>query len=125
MLSDEHFPLGVVGVPSASGITTLRVTATYEGGAAGHYAFYSTTGGTNKDSGRFTARATLEVNFNTDKATGVIDQFTTGTNGQSRNWSVVLKESGISNGHLEKLPSPPWQSWLVHTKPAPGLTFSW
>ena len=20
---------------------------------------------------------------------------------------------------------PPWQGWLVHTKPAPGLTFSW
>ena len=96
VLTDEHIQSVFVGVPSASGITALRGTATYKGGAAGHYAFHSITGGAN-DAGRFTARATLEANFNTDKVTGVIDQFT-GANGQSRNWSVALKESGISDG---------------------------
>ena len=79
-----------------SGIhATLRGTATYMGGAAGKYALYSSTGGTN-DAGHFTARATLEADFNADMITGTIDQFM-GADGQSRNWSVELKKSGLSD----------------------------
>ena len=78
-----------------STITALRGTATYMGGAAGKYALYSATGGTN-DAGHFTARATLEADFNADMITGTIDNFM-GADGQARNWSVELKKSGIGN----------------------------
>ena len=70
-------------------------TATYVGGAAGKYALASSTGGTN-DAGHFTARATLEADFEDDMITGTIDNFM-GADGQSRNWSVALKKSGVSN----------------------------
>ena len=83
-------------VPAATGIDTLRGTATYMGGAAGKYALYSSTGGTN-DAGHFTARATLEADFNTDMITGTIDSFM-GADGTSRDWSVELKKSGVSAG---------------------------
>ena len=82
-------------VPAASGVTALRGTATYMGGAAGKYALYSSTGGTN-DAGHFTARATLEADFNDDMVTGTIDNFM-GADGKARNWSVELKKSGISD----------------------------
>ena len=79
----------------ASGITALAGTATYVGGAAGKYALHSTTGGTN-DAGHFTARATLEADFNADMITGTIDNLI-GPDDKSRNWSVELKKSGISD----------------------------
>ena len=82
-------------VAAASGITALRGTATYMGGAAGKYALYSSTGGTN-DAGHFTARARLEADFNADTITGTIDQFM-GADGMSRDWSVALQKSGISD----------------------------
>ena len=82
-------------VPAASGITALQGTATYMGGAAGKYALRSMTGGTN-DAGHFTARATLEANFNDDTITGTIDSFM-GADGQSRDWSVALNKSTVSD----------------------------
>ena len=82
-------------VTAASGITALRGTAMYMGGAAGKYALRSMTGGTN-DAGHFTARATLEADFNADTITGIIDNFM-GADGESRDWSVELKESAISD----------------------------
>ena len=82
-------------VTDASGITALRGTATYMGGAAGQYALYSSTGGTN-DAGHFTARATLEADFNADTITGTIDNFV-GADGESRNWSVDLMKSNVSD----------------------------
>ena len=85
---------GTVAV--ASGIEDLRGTATYMGGAAGKYSLYSTTGGTN-DAGHFTARATLEADFNEDEIAGTIDQFMVGDDGESRNWSVALMKSKISD----------------------------
>ncbi len=83
-------------VDAATGIDTLRGSATYMGGAAGKYALHSATGGTN-DAGHFTARATLEADFNADMITGTIDQFV-GADGESRNWSVELKKSGVGAG---------------------------
>ncbi len=82
-------------VLAASGIAALAGKATYMGGAAGKYALYSATGGTN-DAGHFTARATLEADFNTDMITGTIDQFM-GADGMSRDWSVELKKSTIGD----------------------------
>ena len=74
-------------------------TARYNGGAAGKYALYSTTGGTN-DAGHFTARATLEADFDDNMIEGTIDGFK-GADGQDRNWSVELKESGVAdNGNI-------------------------
>jgi hypothetical protein len=82
-------------VPDASGITELMGTATYMGGAAGKYALSSSTGGTN-DAGHFTARAMLEADFNDNMITGTIDMFM-GADGEMRNWSVELMESGVSD----------------------------
>ena len=79
---------------TASGIDTLMGTATYTGGAAGHYALRSSTGGTN-DGGQFTADATLEANFNNDTITGTIDGFM-GADGEARDWSVELAASSVS-----------------------------
>ena len=84
---------GAVG--AASGITALQGTATYMGGAAGKYALYSSTGGTN-DAGHFTAKATLEADFVDDMITGTINEFM-GADGMSRDWSVELKKSAIGD----------------------------
>ena len=83
-------------VPDATGITALRGTAKYMGGAAGKYALRSSTGGTN-DAGHFTARAMLNADFNDDTITGTIDNFM-GADGKSRDWSVELKEADIADG---------------------------
>ena len=83
-------------VPAATGVTALRGTATYMGGAAGKYALSSSTGGTN-DAGHFTARATLEADFNDDMISGTIDMFM-GADGMARDWSVALNETDISDG---------------------------
>jgi len=86
-------------VDAASGLNDLNGTATYVGGAVGKYALSSTTGGTN-DAGHFTARATLNANFTTNTAataiTGTIDQFV-GADGMSRDWSVKLNGSPITD----------------------------
>ena len=87
----------------AAALNALGGTATYEGGAAGKYALSSTTGGTN-DAGHFTARATLEANFDTNTdadtttnaITGIIDMFT-GADGESRDWEVRLQGSPIGD----------------------------
>ena len=74
-------------------ISNLHGVATYKGGAAGKYALYSSTGGTN-DAGHFTANATLDATFagDTHKIEGMIDGFR-GADGETRNWSIELKES--------------------------------
>ena len=82
-------------VPDATGLTALNGTATYMGGAVGKYALYRPAGGTN-DAGHFTARATLNANFTANTITGTIDHFR-GADGQSRDWSVELKEAAIAD----------------------------
>ena len=79
----------------AGGVTALQGTATYAGGAVGHYALSSATGGTN-DAGQFTARATLEADFGDNMITGTIDGFM-GDDGEAKNWSVELMEQGVGN----------------------------
>ena len=82
--------------PTAVSIADLRGTATYMGGAAGKYALASSTGGMN-DAGHFTAMATLKATFAVDhKISGTIDNFI-GADGQSRDWSVKLMDSVISD----------------------------
>ncbi|MDE0004535.1 MAG: hypothetical protein OXQ29_17745 [Rhodospirillaceae bacterium] len=82
--------------PTALAIADLQGTATYTGGAAGKYALYSATGGTN-DAGHFTARATLNATFGeTHEISGTIDNFM-GADGESRDWSVTLNESTVSD----------------------------
>ena len=81
-------------VPAASALDALRGTAKYMGGAAGKYALYSAAGGTN-DAGHFTAKATLEADFNADMISGTIDNFM-GADGMARPWSVELKKSALS-----------------------------
>ena len=81
-------------VDAASGIDTLRGSAKYVGGAAGKYALHSSTGGMN-DAGHFTAKATLEADFDDDMITGTIDNFM-GADGMMRDWSVELMEQGVN-----------------------------
>ncbi|MCY4431496.1 MAG: hypothetical protein OXC11_14045 [Rhodospirillales bacterium] len=82
------------GTPGAVDIADLLGgTATYMGGAAGKYALASSTGGTN-DAGHFTARATLEADFEDDMISGTIDMFM-GADGMARDWSVELKEAAL------------------------------
>ena len=88
-------------VDAAENLNELNGTATYQGGAAGKYALASSTGGTN-DAGHFTARATLEANFNgtettANAITGMIDQFMVGDDGEARDWLVKLNGSTIGN----------------------------
>ncbi len=82
-------------VAAAENIGTLQGSATYMGGAAGKYSLRSSTGGTN-DAGHFTADATLEADFGDDMITGTINNFT-GADGEPRNWSVELMESGVGD----------------------------
>ena len=82
------------GTPGAVDIQDLNGTATYMGGAAGKYALASSTGGTN-DAGHFTARATLEADFNDDTISGTIDMFM-GADGEARDWEVELMEATIT-----------------------------
>ena len=85
--------------PDASIGGLVTGTATYTGGAAGHYALHSSTGGMN-DAGNFTARATLNADFKDDKISGTLDNFI-GDDGMSRNWSVKLNEAGLAaNGNI-------------------------
>ena len=85
-------------VPAAVGVTNLKGTATYSGGAAGKYALHSTTGGTN-DAGHFTAAATLKADFGDDMISGTINNFI-GADSKSRDWSVELMEQGIGDGGI-------------------------
>ena len=92
--------LGALPIIQSSTFPVLQGTATYTGGAAGMYALYSATGGTN-DAGHFTADATLEADFGNATAggtvTGMIDNFT-GADGMARNWSVELPAEPITSG---------------------------
>ena len=105
-------------VPAASGITALKGTATYMGGAAGKYALYSSTGGTN-DAGHFTAKAMLEADFNTNMVMGTIDTFI-GADGKSRDWTVELMESGVGDdGNIQA------KDGLVVTADNPLMKTKW
>ncbi len=103
-------------VPDASGITVLRGTATYTGGAAGHFALTSSTGGTN-DAGQFTADAMLNADFDDDTITGTIDSFM-GADGKSRDWSVELKEASISDEGVISRSAANDTVWTIGTKAA-------
>ena len=85
-------------VTNATGIDALEGTATYTGGAAGKYALYSATGGTN-DAGQLTADATIEADLGDNSAvgkiTGTIYNFT-GADGMARDWSVELEKNMMS-----------------------------
>ena len=88
---------------SADEITQLAGTATYQGPAVGHYAFYQPEAGQlrgHSEYGEFTARATLTANFTVagdggdETVSGTIDQF----DGHS-DWTLTLKQTAIdANG---------------------------
>ena len=84
---------GIANVPDGTGLAALQGTATYSGGAVGHYALSSSTGGTN-DAGHFTARAMLEADFTNLSVTGTIDNFM-GADGMSRDWSVEMMKQAV------------------------------
>ncbi len=77
------------GGPTEGLGTAARGQATYSGGATG---FYAVDGGA--DAGHFTARATLNMNFDNLGISGAIDRFVD-ENGRSRNWMVDLQPSSF------------------------------
>jgi len=80
-----------VAVPTAG-------TAKYMGGAAGKYAFSSSTGGLN-EAGHFTARAELTATWGTGNAgtiDGTIDTFKVGDDAEDRAWIVHLHDAQIT-----------------------------
>jgi len=73
-------------------------TAKYMGGAAGKYAFSSSTGGLN-EAGHFTARAELTATWGTGNAgtiDGTIDTFKVGDDAEDRAWIVHLHDAQIA-----------------------------
>jgi len=85
----------VANASAAEDVSAATDAATYEGGAAGQYAIYSTVSKAN-ESGHFTADVTLKANFDTDRVSGTIDGFTVDGKGKD-DWSVELSESGPAN----------------------------
>ena len=94
-----------MGVARTGAAGTIRGSATYEGGAAGKYAFASTSDAT-YTGGHFTAMATLMVDFDADldpgtagddnagvTLSGTIDNFMTGDMARP-DWSVALMVDG-------------------------------
>ena len=84
-----------LGGPSV-GLGTVTGTATYSGGATG---FYAVDGGA--DAGHFTARATLNADFNDNlRISGTIDRFVD-EDGRSRNWKVDLQAARFPDRNSE------------------------
>ena len=72
-------------------------TAIYKGGAAGKYAIRA---GSTNDAGHFIADATLNADFEDDMISGTISNFKVGDDGESRDWSIALEESGFNAAGL-------------------------
>ncbi len=80
-----------VGIGYASqDVSATAGTVTYEGGAAGQYAIYSTIPKAH-ESGDFTADITFEANFDTDRVSGAINRFM--VDGSKKDWTVALQEN--------------------------------
>ena len=75
---------------------TLGGKATYDGKALGQYALYDPLPGQVKESGKFTADATLEATFGaTDELSGMLSGFMTGS-GEEKDWTVKLRKTEIN-----------------------------
>ena len=86
---------GAVAVQSGNAVAnTINGKASYMGGAAGKYAVYNPLGD-NSSAGAFTAKATLEANFTTDKISGKLTDFMSG--GESMDWEVSLNVGDMAN----------------------------
>ncbi len=100
----------VTGVDRTNVPQQIHGDATYEGGAAGLYALYSNPS-SGHDAGQFVADARFEANFDTDKVSGVINNFRTGNLGTSperpRDWSVELMPVNIKNNNTSVSSSTP------------------
>ena len=86
-------PNNIRGLPNDADLSAVTGTATYKGEAVGLYALKGSDEFT-ADSGSFTATATLEANFDTDRVKGTIDNFSGPTHDFL--WSIELKETAIS-----------------------------
>ena len=89
-----------VGTVAASAdIIAVEGTATYSGGAAGKVAVYDPLLDANNAAGAFTADATFTAEFGNETAggtiSGTIDNFSVA--GESKDWSVALKEADITD----------------------------
>ena len=76
-------------------VSAVTGTATYEGGAAGKYAWRDRVADT-AHGGHFTAKAALTANFDTEMMNGSISDFRLGDDGTDPNWTVTLSAAAIT-----------------------------
>ncbi len=106
--------------PVATGsydITSLTGKASYEGGAAGKYAWRDRIEDT-AHGGHFTAKATLTADFSTAEAlgriSGSISDFRIGDDGTDPNWTVTLSAADlVSGGSAARSATTPNVTWAA------------
>ncbi len=86
----DHSTTTAIDERSSHDVSDVTGSATYEGGAAGLYAIYSTVPKAH-ESGDFTADVTLKANFDTDRVSGMINGFM--VDGSKKNWMISLQEN--------------------------------
>ena len=86
---------GSQGGTAVGDVAALTGKASYEGGAAGKYAWRDRVEDT-AHGGHFTAKAALSADFDTNMMSGSISDFQLGDYGTDPNWTVTLRQTGIT-----------------------------
>ena len=87
----------------ASTFNALTNSATYTGKATGQFAIHNAIGDT-FSSGSFTARASLEANFDTNMLSGTITNFS-----NDKSWSLVLNGASMAGGSVGTAGATSWR----------------
>ena len=105
------------GTPITSGIDALTGTATYEGGAAGKYAWRDRVADT-AHGGHFTAEASLTADFdgdgtNASTMSGTISSFRLGDDGMDPDWTVTLSTAPVTDAGAVARAATVMTQWAV------------
>ena len=87
---------GTQGGTAVADVGELTGKASYEGGAAGKYAWRDRVADT-AHGGHFTAKAELTADFDTEMMSGSISDFQIGDDGMDPGWTVTLSAAAIDN----------------------------
>ena len=109
------FAVDYGGEGAVANVADATGTATYEGAAIGHYAFYDIEAAEDDRSraGRFQANATLNADFDANTLSGSITEFDT-----EPTWSVTLQSQDISGGGVTAAADS--VSWSIRGLPLDG-----
>ncbi|MDE0408259.1 MAG: hypothetical protein OXN81_10400 [Alphaproteobacteria bacterium] len=119
---------GTQGGTAASSVDALTGKATYEGGAAGKYAWRDRVADT-AHGGHFTAKAALTANFDEDGTnasvmSGSISDFRIGDDGMDPNWTVTLSEAPVTDAGAVARAATVMTQWAVGSSKA-GKAGGW